>query len=438
MIPASPILGDDVYEPVDGVVRSSTLAQRPSGAADLGLDRARRRTVRPSPRPHVVVAARLFRPEPAAAAYRLGSMVRVLARRGVDVTVLTTRPPRPVRGEVWGEPSVRVKRWPVLRDAGGNVRGYVQFASFDIPLLWRLLTCRRPDVVVAEPPPTTGAVVRLIAGARRIPYVYYAADVSSPAAAGMGVASAVVWLLRRVESWVMRGAVSVLAVSSGVVREVEALGVDPERVRLVGTGVDTELFCPGELPPHEDATLVYAGTMSEVHGAEVFVRAFARVAGEMPQARLIMLGQGTERQELEELAERLVPGRVDFEGLVGSAQVTWALRGARAGLASVRPGRGYDFAFPTKMFVSTACGTPVIYSGVGPGSAMVEKQALGWAVDWDVDQVADAMMAALSEPPSPTRRASLVTWTADHASQSRVAEVAAGEVLEAGRHVLVD
>lgn len=392
----------------------------------------------PSPKPHVVVAARLFPPEPAAAAYRLGSMARVLARRGAKVTVLTTRPPRPVRGEAWGEASVRVKRWPVLRDAGGNVRGYVQFASFDIPLLLRLLTIRRPDVVVVEPPPTTGAAVRLIAGARRIPYVYYAADVSSPAAAGMGVASAVVWLLRRVESWVLRGAVSVLAVSAGVVREVEALGVDPERVRLVGTGVDTELFCPGELAPHEEATLVYAGTMSEVHGAEVFVRAFARVAGEMPHARLIMLGQGTERQELEELAERLVPGRVDFEGLVGSAQVTWALRGARAGLASVRPGRGYDFAFPTKMFVSTACGTPVIYSGVGPGSAMVEKHALGWAVDWDVDQVADAMKAALSEPPSPTRRASLVTWTAEHASQSHVAEVAAGEVLAAGRQVLVD
>jgi glycosyltransferase involved in cell wall biosynthesis len=378
----------------------------------------------------VVIASRLFPPEPGAAAFRLGWLARTLARRGVRVEVLTTRPPKvAARATPWDD-GVVVRRWPVLRDAGGNVRGYVPFASFDLPLLGRLLVSR-PDVVVVEPPPTTGFVVRLVCTVKRVPYVYYAADVSSTAAAGIGVSPGVVRVLRAVESWVMRGAAHVLTVSDGVAREVAALGVDPGRVSVVGTGVDTETFVPAAEPDDGTPTLVYAGTMSEVHGAEVFVRAFAAVSEGLPRARLVMLGQGTERDTLQRIADDLVPGRVTFEGLVGADRVAEAMGSAWVGLASVRPGRGYDFSFPTKMFVSTACGTPVIYSGVGPGRDVVVDHDLGWATDWQVDEVAAAMRAALAQAPDPGRRARVAAWTREHASQSSVSAKAADAVLAA-------
>ena len=75
---------------------------------------------------------------------------------------------------------------PVLRDEAGYVRGYAQYMSFDLPLALRLLAGRRPDLVVAEPPPTTGAVVRVIAALRGVPYAYYAADVWSDASQATG------------------------------------------------------------------------------------------------------------------------------------------------------------------------------------------------------------------------------------------------------------
>jgi hypothetical protein len=73
------------------------------------------------------------------------------------------------------------------------------------------------------------------------------------------------------------------------------------------------------------------------------------------------------------------------------------MRGAVAGLASVRPGRGYDFAFPTKTLVSVSCGTPVIFAGVGPLSSLVAVEGLGWSVPWDANRVSAAMEEALSE-----------------------------------------
>ena len=94
-----------------------------------------------------------------------------------------------------GHGLVEVRRAPVLRDKTGAVRGYVSYLSFDLPLIARLLTGARPDVVVSEPPPTTGAAVRLACALRRLPYVYYCADIVSDAAALAGVPSIVTLFL---------------------------------------------------------------------------------------------------------------------------------------------------------------------------------------------------------------------------------------------------
>ena len=98
----------------------------------------------------VTIASRLFRPEHGAAAYRLGVLADELKIQGYDVTVLTTRPPAPLSSSAADDGGVTVRRWPVLRDKGGNVRGYIQYLSFDIPLFFRLLFGRM-DVVVVEP-----------------------------------------------------------------------------------------------------------------------------------------------------------------------------------------------------------------------------------------------------------------------------------------------
>jgi len=373
--------------------------------------------------PRATLASRIYEPESGAAAYRLSALVRALDDDGFATTVLTTRPVEPVPST----PSVR--RWPVIRDSAGAVRGYVQFASFDIPLFFRLLFLARPDVVIAEPPPTTGVVCRVICGLRRIPYVYFAADVTSRAAAGAGVNPLIVAVLRRVEGWVLRGAAAVLAVSPGVRDEVREFGVDPERITVVGTGIDTRVFTSqGEAAVSADPYLVYAGTMSEVHGAAVFIEAFARIANEFPTARLRMFGAGVEVPMLRELAATLGADRVEFPGLVSGEETARWIRGAHAGLASVRPGRNYDFAFATKAFATVGCGTPVIYAGVGPARELVADNDLGWAVDWDAEVVAEAMRASLRTAPTTERRRALSEWVDEHHSLRGVGARAAQAV----------
>src|SRR5665647_1973377 len=123
----------------------------------------------------VVIATRLFPPEVSAGAFRLNELASGFVRRSCRVRVVTTIPPHTAPATVVDREGLELSRFPVLRDPGGNVRGYLQYLSFDIPLFFRLLVTRF-DLAVSEAPPTTGAVVSVISRLKGKPYAYYAAD----------------------------------------------------------------------------------------------------------------------------------------------------------------------------------------------------------------------------------------------------------------------
>jgi glycosyltransferase involved in cell wall biosynthesis len=382
----------------------------------------------------VVLATRLYPPEVAAAAFRLRALARCLTARGAQVTVLTTRPPRAPTREPEPDAAVDVRHWPVLRDRQGNVRGYLQYASFDVPLLLRLLTARRPDVVVAEPPPTTGLVVAMVCRLRRLPYVYYCADVWSQGAVAARANRVVIAVLRRVERTVLWRAAAVLAVSEPVAAAAEDLGADRARITVVGNGVDVGTFRPdGPRPPSTEGDyFVYTGTMSEWQGPEVFLEALRLLLAAHPGVRVVFLGQGSRVPRLRALAATLPAGAVEMAGVVPPAQAACWLRGARAALVSIVPGLGYDFAEPTKIYAATGCGTPVIFAGPGASRSVVERHRLGWAVPHAAAPVAAAMVEALQPHPD-SRFAHLPAWTAQHASLEARAARAADVVLACSR-----
>lgn len=369
-----------------------------------------------------LIASRLFPPEVSAGAFRLGALGRALARRNAEVTVLTTRPPRHAP-DIADPAGVVVRRWPVLRDRGGNVRGYIQYLSFDIPLIFRLLA-RRFDVAVAEAPPTTGLVVLIVAWLKRRPVVYYAADVWTDGVVSMAAPRPVIAVIRGLERTVLRGARGIISVSDEVTARLVELGADPARITTVGNGIDTAVFAPEVAPAADDRYFVYTGTMSEWQQPDIFVRALALIADDHPNVRLRFFGQGSVQSALRSLSEELVPGRVSFGGVVSPAASAEWIRGAVASLVSIVPGIGYDFAKPTKTYAAAAIGTPVLFAGAGAGAELVRSAQLGVAVEFTPEAVADAMRALLAEMDNgdtENRRAERAGWAAEHASLDAVA-----------------
>ncbi len=395
----------------------------------------------------VVLATRIFTPDRAAAAFRLQALVEALVARDAQVQVLTTRSNDGFMMTFGGdEAALSISRWPVLRDASGYVRGYLSYMSFDAPLVLRLLVAQRPDVVVVEPPPTTGAVVRAVTGVRsalsrqRIPYVYYAADVWSDASASTGAPDVVVHILRALERWALAGARDVIAVSDGVAERVRELGA--RVVHVVPNGIDTDVFCPTdpqpELPKDRAAIdgipagpfLLYAGTASEWQGAEVFAEAMREVLQHVPEARLVFLGQGSSWTALRAIADELPGGAIDLRTLVPPDDAARWHRAATGALVSVKPGLGYDFAYPTKVLAALACGTPVIYAGPGPAVADLTEHRLGEAVPHDAHAVVRSMVRVLREGDDDSARQRRAQWVVDHRSIAATGALAADVVLD--------
>ena len=402
----------------------------------------------------VRIATRTYPPDVGAAPFRLRALARALVAAGCDVEVVTTAPPRGTAVPA-DDPGTRTRRRAVLRDAEGSVRGYLPYLSFDVPLTARLLLGRRPDVVVHEPPPTTGLATRIATTLRGTPYVSYVPDVWSQGAVAAGARGPVLAGVRWAEATALRGAAAVLAVTAGMAEEVVASGVRADRVHVVGNGVDTDVFVPADPDPADPdpadpdpadpdpagegtgtpaargsgrgLRAVYSGTMSEWQGAEVFVRAFAALAREDPAARLVMVGGGVDVPRLRALAAEIAPGAVELPGTVPPEQAARLLADADVALASLAPATGYDLMSPTKIYAATACGTPLLFAGVGGGRDLVRDHDLGAAVDHDPAAVTAALRTWAR--PSAPRRAVLRAWALTHGSLGAAAGRAAAVVL---------
>ena len=382
----------------------------------------------------IIIASRIFSPEPSAASMMLEAIARRFRDEGHTVTVLTTTPPRGITAtEIDG---VRIRRAPVWRDRQGYVRGYISYLSFDVPLAVRLLTTRRADLYVVEPPPTTGAVTRVITALLRRPYVYDAADLWSDAAQLVTNSRIVIGLLRATEVFALRGAAHLLAISTGLIDRLGELAVRTPTT-VIGFGVDTAAFryrAPGVIAAAHEHTdvptgqyLIYPGSYSEWHGAGIFVEAFAHLRAEHPHLRLLFVGNGSDRPALERRSTELGLDSVEFRGPIEAPRLTTLLASAVLSLASLKPGQGYDYAFTTKIYSSLAAGCPVVFTGTGPTAAFIDasarEQPVGTAVEYEVSAVIEAIRAAIATPLEAARRETLSAWAHERFSIEKAAAI---------------
>ncbi|PKQ17914.1 MAG: glycosyltransferase WbuB [Actinobacteria bacterium HGW-Actinobacteria-8] len=372
----------------------------------------------------ITFVSRIYAPETSAASTYLAAVAGRFAARGHRVTVLTARPPKGLNPAEPGD--VRVRRARVIRDANGYVRGYVPYLSFDVPLLGRLLFARRSDLYFVEPPPTTGFVVRIIGALRRTPYVYRAADLWSDAAATTTSSRFVLRSLRMVELWAIRGSRMSFAASAGLLDRMRELGIESPGM-VAGHGADTESYrYEDQVEQSEGPYFIYGGTYSEWQGAVVFVDAFARFVRDHPGYRLIFIGNGSDRALLKARVTALGLTSVEFRDPVPGPVLNRLLNGAVASVVSLRPGMGYDYAFPSKIYTSLAAGCPVLFAGTGPTALFLREAARevepGVATDYEPAEVSAAMGLLADQPVAPEARRRLSDWARERYSLTATAD----------------
>ncbi len=162
--------------------------------------------------------------------------------------------------------------------------------------------------------------------------------------------------------WAARRVNHMIAVCQALKDAMIDLGIPPERITVLRNGVDLERFQPLDRAQVRSelgvsgATLLSVGHLVERKGHHIAIEALVH----LPQARLLIAGDGEERAALEALAQSLgVQDRVRFLGSVDQAVLKKYYSAADAlVLASSREG------WANVLLEAMACGTPVIATRV--------------------------------------------------------------------------
>lgn len=194
-------------------------------------------------------------------------------------------------------------------------------------------------------------------------------------------------------------AASAVVVPSSFLRErAVELGFREDRVRVIPSGIDTQLFSPGRRSPGAPEVL-FVGRLVEKKGVDVLLSAWPLVEAAVPGAHLRLIGQGP----LLPLVERSIGGNVTWEApnpRGRQVQVRDAMRQAAVVVTPSRTARDGDVeSLLLVNLEAQACGRPVVTTRHGGIPEFVREGETALLVaEGDPVALADALVAVLRDP----------------------------------------
>jgi glycosyltransferase involved in cell wall biosynthesis len=166
-----------------------------------------------------------------------------------------------------------------------------------------------------------------------------------------------------------------------------------EKIRIVHCGLNLGDFTAS--PPPDNHTLVCVGRLCPQKGQAQLPAAAARLRGEFPDLKIILIGDGESRSEIEsEIARLGVGDTVEITGWMENVKVREAISGARALLLPT-----FAEGLPVVIMEALALGRPVISTYIAGIPELVDE-GCGWIVPaGDEEALVAAMRAALTAPP---------------------------------------
>jgi glycosyltransferase involved in cell wall biosynthesis len=226
----------------------------------------------------------------------------------------------------------------------------------------------------------------------------------------------------------MAAATLVSAVSSEVSRYCLLHGAGERGVHVLPNAVNPERF-PLRASPAGPFTIGFLGTLKPWHDVRTLIGAIALLRSDtLPDARLVIIGDGPERARLEAEAGSLgIEGAVEFTGLVHPERVPGELARLHAAVAPY-PGSGPFYFSPLKLYEYMAAGLPAVASRVGDLPDMVSEGRTGLL--YAPDDTADLARVLGELANAPQLRARLGAAARDHVLRHHTWGQLAARVLE--------
>lgn len=174
-----------------------------------------------------------------------------------------------------------------------------------------------------------------------------------------------------------------------------ARGIDASRIDVVLCGLDHGLFrrIPGVVRDHRP-TLVHFGRMRRYKAIDVVIRALALVRHDVRDAKLVIIGDGPDRERLDDVVRReRLHEAVHFTGRMNGAQMVDMLNRCHVFL-NASPKEGWGLT----VVEANACGVPVVGSNVPGLRDSIQDGVTGFLVPYgNVEAFAEKTVALLKD-----------------------------------------
>lgn len=220
------------------------------------------------------------------------------------------------------------------------------------------------------------------------------------------------WIKRRIETLVYSKADRIVTLSGDFRRIlVERYGQTPWKIDVVPPGVDVGRFRPGDqldarlslgLQPNARVVVAVRRLVPRM-GLDVLIQAWFQVKESVPNAILMIVGDGPERAPLEDLAREVELGSsIRFLGRVDDATLVACYRASNAAVVPTTTLEGYGLI----VLEALACGVPVVATNVGGLPEALNPLDPSLIIPPDDPVALAARLSALleSKSPTPTRR----------------------------------
>jgi colanic acid biosynthesis glycosyl transferase WcaI len=343
----------------------------------------------------ILILSQYYLPEPVPKPHELAAE---LVGRGHEVSVLTGQPNYP-KGEIYPGytaaqrrdemvDGVQVHRLPLFANHSLSKSRMLNYASFVISVQWwmRRLPLQADLLYVYHPPLSLAIPARALARRLKIPYVYAVHDLwpESIEAVGIPVGARTKAIFQKLENLAYSNASRVIVANPGFAGHLEGKGVPPQKLVFLPNWADETVYYPVECDaakraevgePHQFVVL-YGGNVGAAQELDVLLEA-ARLLRDDEQIAFAIVGDGVERERLQEAAKQLSLSRVRFLGRRPAHEMAAYYAAADVLYCGLRDQPLFRITIPSKIFSYMACAKPTIASLSGDGADLILQNNAG-------------------------------------------------------------
>lgn len=206
------------------------------------------------------------------------------------------------------------------------------------------------------------------------------------------------WVMKKILEYNLSQADAITATSQILAEETAKYEYTGKTIHHIPFGVDLSLFPP--VPVTRRKGLLCIGTvkaLEEKYGIEFLIRAYAKVKLLEPETRLLIVGDGSLRDQLVELVVELgIADSVEFAGRVPNMEVIKYLHEIDI---FVVPSVSKSETFGVAVVEASACGLPVVASNIGGLPEVVRDGETGFLVPpQNIEVLIENILKLVREP----------------------------------------